>query len=172
MKYPRLLSYGANNKVIALTKTEVAKLFVGDTRSDIGSEAEKLKFANRVNDLVSKFIRLDYDESLLAEMLVMERIYPIDYRAYEVEKRELWVDVFFDEMDQLHRAGFVHRDIRRPSDISGMPFDNILLGSDGIRLVDVGISALLTQVGEKLFQKYLETERKELEEFKYFFMNR
>jgi serine/threonine protein kinase len=172
MTYPRLLSYGANNKVIALTETEVAKLFVGDTRSDIGSEAEKLKFANSINGLLSKFIRLDYDETLQAEMLVLERIFPIDYRAYEVEKRELWVDVFLDEMEQLHKAGFVHRDIRRPSEITGQPFDNILLGSNGIRLVDVGISALRSQVGDKLFTKYLEIEKKELAEFKAYFLSR
>ncbi len=42
-KYPRQLSYGANNAVIALSETEVGKLFTGDTRSDIGSEAEKMR---------------------------------------------------------------------------------------------------------------------------------
>ena len=91
MKYPRLLSSGENNQVIALSETEVAKLYAGDTRSDIGSEAEKLKYANNINNLVCRFVRLDFDESLQSDMLVMERIYPIDYRAYEVEKRELWV---------------------------------------------------------------------------------
>jgi hypothetical protein len=40
-RYPRQLSYGVNNAVIALNETEVAKIFSGDTRSDIGSEAEK-----------------------------------------------------------------------------------------------------------------------------------
>ncbi len=89
MKYPRKLSSGANNTVIVLSDTEVAKLFTGDTRSDIGSEAEKMKFANTVNDLVVKFIRLDYNKVLQAEMLVMERLCPMDYRAYEVEIREL-----------------------------------------------------------------------------------
>ena len=49
MKYPGLLSTGSANKVIALSKTEVAKLFVANTRSEIGSEAEKMKFANGVN---------------------------------------------------------------------------------------------------------------------------
>ena len=172
MKYPRLLSSGANNKVIALTETEVAKLYVGDTRSDIGSEAEKMKFANGINDLVARFMRLDYDENLQAEMLVMERIYPVDYRAYEFEKRELWVELFFDEIGHLHQAGFVHRDIKRPSDITGQPFDNILLTSKGIRLIDVGISALREQVGDKLFGKYLEVEKKELDEFKEYFLSR
>ncbi len=172
MKYPRLLSSGANNKVIALNETEVAKLYTGDTRSDIGSEAEKMQYANAVNDLIPKFIRLDFDDNLQAEMLVMERIYPIDYRAYEVEKRELWLDVFLDEVKQLHEAGFVHRDIKRPSDILGEAFDNILLTNNGIRLIDVGISAIKAKVGERLFAKYLETEQKELEEFKNYFLNR
>jgi serine/threonine protein kinase len=172
MKYPRLLSSGANNRVIALTETEVAKLFVDDTRSDIGSEAEKMQFANTVNELIVKFLRLDYDESLQADMLVMERIYPIDFRAHEVEKRALWMDVFNSEITQLHQAGFVHRDIRRPSDISGQPFDNILLTNNGIRLIDVGISAMQSKVGNLLFEKYIEIERKELSEFKNYFLNR
>lgn len=71
MKYPRRLSSGANNTVIVLSDTEVAKLFTGDTRSDIGSEAEKMKFSNSVNDLVTKFIRLDFHDDIQAEMLVM-----------------------------------------------------------------------------------------------------
>jgi len=172
MKYPRLLSSGANNRVIALTETEVAKLFVDDTRSDIGSEAEKMQFANTVNKLIVKFLRLDYDESLQADMLVIERIYPIDFRAHEVEKRALWMDVFTSEITQLHTAGFVHRDIRRPSDISGQPFDNILRTNNGIRLIDVGISAMQSKVGNMLFEKYIENERKELAEFKIYFLNR
>lgn len=172
MQYPRLLSSGENNKVIALSESEVAKLYVGDTRSDIGSEAEKMKYANNINNLVCRFVRLDFDESLQSDMLVMERIYPIDYRAYEVEKRELWVEVLFDEMKELHNAGFVHRDIRRPSEISGQAFDNILLTNNGIRLIDVGISALRIQVGTRLFDKYIEIENTELQEFKTYFLSR
>lgn len=172
MKYPRLLSSGANNRVIVLSETEVAKLFVDDTRSDIGSEAEKMKFANGVNGLISQFIRLDFDEQLDAEMLVMERIYPIDYRAHEVEKRLLWIEVFLDEITQLHKAGFVHRHINRPSGITGMAFDNILLTNEGIRLIDVGISAIRSQVGDKLFDKYVAIELQELDLFRSYFLNR
>lgn len=172
MKYPRQLSAGANNAVIALSDTEVAKLFTGDTRSDIGSEAEKMRFANTVNDLVVKFIRLDYSEELQAEMLVMERIRPIDYRAYEIERRELWYDVFADELAQLHQAGFIHRDLKRPSDLDGLAFDNILLTEHGLRLIDVGISALKIQVGDRIFDKYLTVERDELLSFRDYFLNR
>ena len=80
MKYPRKLSSGANNTVIVLSDTIVAKLFVGDTRSDIGSEAEKMKYANTINGLVVKFEGLEYNEDMQAEMLKMERIKPIDFR--------------------------------------------------------------------------------------------
>ena len=94
MNLKNQLSYGNNNKVIAISDNEVAKLFMGDTRSDIGSEAEKMKFANLVNDLVVKFHRLDYDETNDWDMLIMERIYPIDFRSVEIEKRELIFEVF------------------------------------------------------------------------------
>lgn len=172
MKYPRKLSSGANNTVIVLNENEVAKLFTDDTRSDIGSEAEKMKFANGINDLVVKFIRLEYNEELNSEMLVMERIYPIDFRSYEIEIRELWLDVFEDEIKQLHNAGFVHRDLKRPSNIGGLAFDNILLTNTGLRLIDVGISALKSQVGDKIFEKYIEIENQEIKEFREYFLNR
>ncbi len=172
MKYPRKLSSGANNTVIVLSETEVAKLFTGDTRSDIGSEAEKMKFANAINDLVVKFVRLDYNDAIEAEMLVMERIKPIDFRAYEVEIRELWFDVFADDLKKLHHNGFVHRYLKRPSNITGSAFDNILLTETGLRLIDVGISALKKQVGDKLFKKYVEVEDDETALFKDYFLNR
>lgn len=172
MKYPRLLSSGENNKVIAISEGQVGKLFLEDTRTDIGSEAEKMKFANAVNGLVCKFSHLDFNEELNAEMLVMERLYPIDFRAIEIEKRELIFSVFQDELAQLHKAGFVHRDLKRPSNISGEKYDNIFLTDHGLRLIDVGISALRFQVGDILFEKYLEIENQELEEFGAFFLNR
>ncbi len=171
-KYPRRLSSGASNTVVVLSETEVAKLFTGDTRSDIGSEAEKMMFANAINGLVVRFSRLDFDDNLNAEMLVMERIYPIDFRAHEVEVRTLWLDVFEDELNTLHKAGFVHRDLKRPSNIGGLAFDNILLTNTGLRLIDVGISALRKQVGDKIFEKYVEIEQSELATFREYFLNR
>ncbi|MBO0357807.1 hypothetical protein J0X19_07605 [Hymenobacter sp. BT186] len=171
-RYPRQLSRGANNAVIALSENEVGKLFSEDTRSDIGSEAEKMRFANSVNGLVVRFERLEYNPHLQADMLVMERIYPLDFRAYEVEMRELWLDVFTEELLALHAAGFVHRDLLRPSNLPGDRYDNILLTAQGLRLIDVGISVLQRQVGESFFNAYLQREREELELFGRFFLGR
>jgi serine/threonine protein kinase len=171
-RYPRQLSAGANNIVIALSETEVAKIYEGDTRSDIGSEAEKLKFANSINDLVVKFVKMDFDEEHNWEMLVMERLYPMDYRSLEFEKRILLFDVFEDELKELHKKGFVHRDLNRPSNIPGDKYDNVFLTDKGLRLIDVGISAMESQVGKKLFEKYIAEELKELEAFKKFFLER
>jgi serine/threonine protein kinase len=171
-RYPKTLSSGENNTVIALSETEVGKLYAGDTRSDIGSESEKMKFANNINGLVVKFIRLDIDKNTSSDMLVMERLYPMDFRAYEIEKRELWFDVFEDELKELHKSGFVHRDIKRPSEISGMPYDNVFLIESGLRLIDLGISALKHVVGDKLFEKYVNEELEEVKDFKEYFLSR
>ncbi len=170
-RYPGTLSSGANNTVIALSETEAGKLFTGDTRSDIGSEAEKMKIANTINGLIVKFLRLD-ELNETTEILVMERLYPMDFRAYEYEKRELWLDVLETELIELHTAGFVHRDLRRPSDMPGERFDNIFLTPQGFRLIDVGISALRTQVGQRLFERYVKEELKELELFRQFVLSR
>ena len=171
-RYPRQLSRGANNAAIAISETEVGKLFGEDTRSDIGSEAEKMRFANKVNGLVVKFLRLENNEALGNDMLVMERIYPIDFRAYEVEMREIWFDAFTDELHALHQAGFVHRDLLRPSNLPGDRYDNILLTQQGLRLIDVGISVLQRQVGESFFRAYVQRELEELELFRTFFLGR
>jgi len=171
-RYPRTLSIGAHNTVIALNEREAGKLFAGDTRSDIGSEAEKMRAANAVNSLVVTFVRIEFSDEHDAEMLVMERLYPMDYRAYEFSKRELWFDVFEDELKQLHLAGFAHRDIRRPSNIGGEPYDNVLLTSEGLRLIDVGVSALKEKVGEAMFRRYVEEELKEIESFRKYFLQR
>lgn len=171
---PRQLSRGANNAVIALSGTEVGKLFSGDTRSDIGSEAEKMRYANDANTLVVKFLRLEANPESGADMLVMERVYPLDFRAYEVERRELWLSVFTDELAALHRAGFVHRDLRRPSNLLGERFDidNILLTEHGLRLIDVGISVLRHQVGDSFFATYVQRELEELAVFAEFLLSR
>lgn len=170
MRYPRLLSFGSQNKVIALSETEVAKLFTSNSRSEIGSEAEKMQYANTINGLIVRFNRLEFNENLHAGMLVMERIYPLDFRAYEMEKREYWLDNFMAEMAALHHQGFVHRDIKRRSNDGDYAFDNILLTQNGLRLIDVGRSAIKDKVGNAIFDKYVELENANLSHFSSYFL--
>ncbi|MBX2926300.1 MAG: hypothetical protein KF852_00565 [Saprospiraceae bacterium] len=54
----------------------------------------------------------------------------------------------------------------------GYRFDNIFLTPTGLRLIDVGISALRTQVGERLFERFVHQELQELETFRQFFLSR
>lgn len=131
-----------------------------------------MRFANGVNELVVRFNRLDQNEVLHADMLVMERIYPIDFRTYEVEMREIWCDLFTDQLAELHKAGFVHHDLKRPAGLPGLPYDNILLTANGLRLIDVGISVLKHQVGQRFFDAYVQRELAELAEFKDYFVTR
>ena len=105
---------------------------------------------------------LDVNEELDADMLVMKRLYPMDFRAYDQERRLLWLDVFAAELAALHAAGFAHRDLRRPSDVPGLRYDNIFLTDRGLRLIDVGMSALRKQVGERLLGRFVERELAEL----------
>ncbi len=101
----------------------------------------------------------------------MERLYPLDFRTYEYETRVLQIDVFEEELKQLHEAGFVHRDVRRPSSESGEVFDNIFLTEQGIRLIDVGISAVRSTVGDKLFSLYVKQEE-EFAAFRDYYLSR
>lgn len=48
----------------------------------------------------------------------------------------------------------------------------VFLTDTGIRLIDVGIAVLRSQVGDKVFEKYIELELKELAAFKKYFIER
>ena len=54
----------------------------------------------------------------------------------------------------------------------GLTFDNIFLTSTGLRLIDVGISALREQVGDRLFDRFVQQELAEFELFRLFFLSR
>lgn len=93
MKCLRGLFSGAHNVVPSLTQPETAELYLEATRPEV----ERVKFADNVNGLVYRFLRLDFDAALKAEMLTIERLYSTDCRSDEVEKRALWLDVFQNE---------------------------------------------------------------------------
>jgi hypothetical protein len=167
-RYPRQLSVSSRHAVVALDDATVAKIFTGDAHSDITAEAAAMRFANEVNELVVKLIRTDFDEQLDADVLVMERLYPYEYRGFEVEKRELWLEAFEFELRQLHQAGWLHGGIYLP----GSSFGNVLLTVQGIRLVDMRRVKLRQDTGELLFEKYVRDEWEAVRLFKEYFLGR
>jgi hypothetical protein len=171
-RYPHQLSMGAHHHVVVLDNATVAKIFTGDAHSDIEQEATAMRFANEVNELVVKWVRNDFDEQLDADILVMERLYPFDYRAFELEKRTLWLEAFEFELGQLHQAGWVHRKLYDPAGTATTFFDNILLTQQGIRLIGIGQALMQQDTGDYLFEKYVRAEREAVRLFKEYFLKR
>jgi len=169
-KYPQQLSMGHNNVVVAISPTEVGKIFTPDSRVEISSEAENMKYANKINNLVVKFIRIDIDND--SQILIMERLKLFDVRQFETELRDSMYSTLLEKMKELHKKGFVHRDIRRPSSTGGDAYDNIIQTDEGFRLIDVGISATRERVGDKLFDQYVRTELKDLDHFRDYLLSR
>lgn len=156
--------------VIAISETLVAKVFTN--KSDLEKESKNLQFANSINNLFVKFERnifLNNDS-----LLIMERLFPLEFRAYEYSKKLDFFNQFEKSLYELHDKGFVFRDIMTTymEGAEGRKFSNIILTHEGIRLIDTELSVLATEVDEQTFVEYVITERRELEEyFKKYFLN-
>lgn len=129
-----LLSQGENGQVVVLSNKEVAKIF---ELSESRGEANLMKQANSINSLVVKLLRVDITAGYSKELLVMERLYPLQYRAISVPERERFFDTFLNQLKELHAAGWAHGDIKRPEWVDSH-WDNIILTQTGIRLIDTG----------------------------------
>ncbi len=171
-RYQNLLSAAAHHTVVALDDATVAKVFTGDADSDIAQETVAMRFANEINELVVKLVRIDFDEQLDADILVMERLYAFDYRAYELEKRKLWMEAFEYELGQLHEAGWAHRKLYNAAGTASTFFDNILLTNQGLRLIDMGRVQLRQDTGDSLFEKYVQADGEAMRMFKEHFLRR
>jgi len=90
----------------------------------------------------------------------MERIVPIEPRAMEIKVRVSMYSVFLEKLMELNKGGFCHRNIRRTSGSGGHPFENVMLTTSDLGLIDVGISAIRENANEIIFNKYIESELK------------
>jgi RIO-like serine/threonine protein kinase len=129
-----ILSKGENGVVVVINNQEVGKIFeLGASKQ----EAAAMKAANKINSLVVKLLRVDITMGYSNELLVMERLYPLQYRALSVPEREQMFDSFLTQLKELHSNGWAHGDIKRPQWVDSH-WDNIVLIKSGIRLIDTG----------------------------------
>lgn len=141
VKY-NLLSEGANGQVVELNSNSCAKIF---ELGEAAREADLMKRANLINDLLCKFIKIEITSGYSKELMIMERLFPLQYRAITVNERAQFFDKFLTELKELHANGFAHWDVKRPAHVcksADKLWDNIVLTPQGLRLIDTGNSVL------------------------------
>ncbi|HIP13604.1 MAG TPA: hypothetical protein EYG73_12925 [Arcobacter sp.] len=155
--------------VIAISDTLVAKVF--KDKSDLEKESKNLQFANSINGLFVKFERNIFLKN--NNLMIMERVFSLEFRAYEYSKKLEFFNKFQESMNELHQYGFVFRDIMTTYFGGGREFPNIILTHEGIRLIDTELSVLATEVDIETFNEYVTIEKKEIEGyFKEYFLNK
>lgn len=143
----KLLSKGFNNSVYSLKIGEfgspvkgewVGKLFKGED-SYPEWELQALIQMGSINSLMVKA----HDIVCISkgDLLIMERLMPLQPRALDKEQRLHMLEEFFRQLKELHSNGWAHADIKRPSHCckgDGDQWDNIIPTQEGIRLIDAG----------------------------------
>lgn len=183
----QILEQSRNSVILALSDTEIGKVSLPITLvcTDVATgkpidffdggptledEIAALQYANKINDLMPKFIRKqtwqsengkDYD------MIVMERLYPLPYNHFDLPRREVMFADFEKKMKGLHDNLFVHADLMRPTnyytrDDYDWMFKNIVQTENGLRLIDAGFGTICKRDNIELFVNVLFRERKEI----------
>ena len=168
--YPRQISAGTEAVVVALSETEVGKMW-GDPEA-AAAEAANFLYANGINGLMARMLRHDEYAPTGGAVLVLERLYPLDFRTHEVELRRGLLEVFADELHELHAAGFVHGHLQRQTGFTSGAWDNILLTADGLRLIDAGRAILEEESTDDAFERAVDAEESSLQAFSEYFLSR
>jgi hypothetical protein len=168
------LGSGNNNKcyykdnVVVKVFTEYSLSGNRNYASNATKETKQMMAANSINDLAVKFISLESPDSIqYVEYLFMEKIESLSHEeicSLSVNTREFFVETFKSQLMELHAEAIYHIDIKTPSGC----FDNVLITSTGIRLIDWGKSSELESYGKKLVNK---KEWDNFCDFEYYFMN-
>ena len=164
-----LLAEGGNNKVIALNKERVAKLFPLDEQDWAIKEYEMLHIAQSINSLYPKVcgikrVRQEY-------WVVMERLPVLSIRSFSKQEREGMLVQFHLEWAELHNV-LASWDIARMTDLPGDKWDNIIPSiSNGvpcIRMIDMGNGKLK---GHRKFERAVCDDLRDIEEYSRYFLN-
>ena len=134
-KNQQILEETINTIIVALSETEIGKVILPPTfqlvdastgipidflnvRPTIEKEIVALQYANKINDVMPRFIRQQTwqnDKGTDYEMLVMERLYPLPFNHFDVPTRQIMMDDFKRKLKELHDNNFVHGDFIRPT---------------------------------------------------------
>lgn len=150
-----------DNVVVAIDDKYIAKKYSNSHYKMAVSDLRKFRYANSINGLLAKCIGL-YQDMNDDYWLVMERLYSLEIRSFGVMERKIMIEELYKSLVELHNKGFVHRDILAQQNIES-PFKNFILTNKGIRLVDVGMSVICSDVDILKFKTYVEQELKEFE---------
>lgn len=159
-RYPHEIARGRNSIIFAISSTTVKKIFPFNSRASFSDELVNLNFANSINDLAVKFIDIELDNSI-----IMERLYPLEYKAFEYEERKVFLDKFIYQLEELHIKGIVHQAINKKYLDAKDCYSSIILTQTGLRLIDFGISSLRSNYPDSIFNKYVEEENEEIKKF-------
>jgi hypothetical protein len=192
--YPTLLEASIMSHIIALSDTEVGKVVLPNPYQwvDVATgkpvqwgepptvehEIRLLQYANRINELMPKFIRQEtwtLENGETYPMMVMERLYPLPIHHFPLNLRQAMFRVFELEMKQLHLHNFVHGDFMRPTNYHSRNnlewiFKNIVQTNDKLRLIDTGFSLRYSEKDRKPFVHTLLREEQEIPVFKKYYL--
>ena len=194
--YPFVLQNNTLSTIVALSDTEIGKVVLPNTMKMIDvstgkevnfggedptveAEAIALQYANTINDLMPKFIRTDTwrtESGKDYDMLVMERLYPLDIHHFDLPIRKAMMDLFELEMKQLHDSFFVHGDFMRPTNYYTRNnlewiFQNIVQTEAKIRLIDAGFAIICKKDNIKKFVHIQCQEQREIPCFKEYYLS-
>jgi serine/threonine protein kinase len=149
------LGQGANNECFS-NDFVVAKAFLaanlggwGRTKKAAYLEGKQMALANAVNPLAVKLLKVgsishpNGSPPWEVDFIFMEKLTPMsleEIAAISLEDRRAMLEPVWDYLDQLHNHQIYHGDINNPTG----EFNNVIVTSKGIRLIDWGVSKDIT----------------------------
>jgi hypothetical protein len=178
-----ILLHSNRHIILALSATEVGKIILpsnliftngitGEVIEGFGKdptvagESEVLSHVNQLSTLMPKYIRQQVwqaPDGCEHQMMVMERLYPLPFSHFDSETRTKMFDVFESRVWSLHRKGFVHGDIVRPTnyytrnDIDWI-LGNLVQTETELRLVDAAFGTIYSPDKKEIFRERRITE--------------
>lgn len=143
---------------ILYTEDLVAKVFFN--KGEAAREYKALKYASKINNLLCSPVELidcwDY------HLLVLERLEPVNWDKV-FNKQEMLEKARF-QLYQLNLAGFTHNDIKRPEGCDTL-WDNVIVTSTGIRLVDAGLAYIEEEYKSSHFWGCMQKDQEDFTEW-------